>query len=195
MMRLHSLKVREGESFGDDSLTWEEIVSTYSKRIYSLAFKFTGNRAISEELTQEAFLKIFRRLHQYDPSRGELSHWLMRVARNVMIEDYRYRLRNPQQSACEGIEDHFYELRSRTQSPESHVANIELNQSILQAIQRLPHALRVCVVLRDLEELSYKEISDLLHVPEGTVKSRINRGRIELARILHPMKRYLLRAA
>jgi RNA polymerase sigma-70 factor, ECF subfamily len=167
-----------------DGGAWEEIVSTYTRRIYSLAYRFTSNATAAEDLTQEAFLRVYRRLGQYDPQRGELSHWLLRVARNVMIENFRHRQRFPHESAADDLDQHTYHLKVVSSSPQREVERQELCSQVQAAVDKLPLDLRTCIILRDLEELSYHDIVDLLQIPEGTVKSRINRGRIKLSKIL-----------
>lgn len=171
-----------------DEAAWEEIVRTYSRRIYNLAYRFTGNHEAAEDLTQEVFVRVYRTLDQFNPAVGDLSHWLMRVARNLIIDDYRKRGRTPTEQS-EDLADHEYHLHSDGYgNPERLVEQQELSRLVQQAINKLSPELRTCIILRDLEELSYQEIVDLLQIPEGTVKSRINRGRIELARILRRMK-------
>jgi RNA polymerase sigma-70 factor (ECF subfamily) len=171
-----------------DEAAWEEVVRQYSRRIYNLAYRFTGNHEAAEDLTQEVFVRIYRTFDQYDPKAGNLANWLMRVARNLIIDDYRKRGRTPTENG-EDIADHEYHLHSQdVGNPQRAVERRELSGQIQVAISKLSPELRVCIILRDLEELSYQEIVDLLRIPEGTVKSRINRGRIELAKVLRRMK-------
>ena len=171
-----------------DGAAWEEIVSVYSRRIYNLAYRFTSRADAAEDLTQEVFIRVYRSLEQYDPKQGDLQNWLMRLARNLVIDDYRRRQRAPQDTYGEDIEDHTYHLPSHTGSVQTEMERRELGAQVQSAIDKLPNDLRTCVILRDIEELSYQEIVDLLKIPEGTVKSRINRGRIELAKILRRMR-------
>lgn len=171
-----------------DGAAWEEIVRSYSRRIYNLAFRFTSRADAAEDLTQEVFIRVYRSLEQYDAKQGDLQNWLMRLARNLIIDDYRRRQRAPQDAHAEDIEDHSYHLRSAGGSAQRELERQEIGQQVQAAIDRLSPDLRTCVILRDIEELSYQEIVDLLQIPEGTVKSRINRGRIELAKILRRMR-------
>ena len=171
-----------------DGAAWEEIVATYSRRIYNLAYRFTARADAAEDLTQEVFVRLYRSLEQYDPRQGDLQNWLMRLARNLIIDDYRRRERVPHDSQAEDLETHMYHLRAAGRSPQEEIERDELGAQVQAAINRLPPDLRVCVILRDIEELSYQEIVELLKIPEGTVKSRINRGRIELAKILRRMR-------
>ena len=171
-----------------DGSAWEEIVTTYSRRIFNLAYRFTSNRDAAEDLTQEVFVRIYRTLEQFDARQGDLQNWLMRLARNLIIDDYRRRQRNPQDAHAEDVEDHVFHLHSVNVSPQREMERRELSVQVQEGIDKLPPDLRTCVILRDIEELSYQEIVDLLKIPEGTVKSRINRGRIELAKILRRMR-------
>lgn len=173
---------------GGDGAAWEEILSLFSRRIFNLAYRFTSSVSAAEDLTQEVFIRIYKTLDQYDPRAGDLSNWLMRLARNLIIDDYRHRQRNPQNSMADTVDDHQYHLRAVGTSAQREIERKELASQVQEGIDKLPDDLRTCVILRDIEELSYQEIVDVLKIPEGTVKSRINRGRIELAKILRRMK-------
>jgi len=171
-----------------DGAAWEEIVQSYSRRIYNLAYRFTSRADAAEDLTQEVFIRVYRSLDQYDPKQGDLQNWLMRLARNLIIDDYRKRQRAPQDTAADDLENHTYHLRAAGGSVQREMERRELGAQVQAGIDKLSPDLRTCVILRDIEELSYQEIVDLLRIPEGTVKSRINRGRIELAKILRRMR-------
>jgi RNA polymerase sigma-70 factor (ECF subfamily) len=171
-----------------DGSAWEEIVQTYSRRVYNLAYRFTSRTDSAEDLTQDVFIRVYRSLDQYDAKQGDLQNWLMRLARNLIIDDYRKRQRAPQDQAADDLEDHKYHLRSADSSVQREMERRELGAQVQAGIDKLSADLRTCVILRDIEELSYQEIVDLLKIPEGTVKSRINRGRIELAKILRRMR-------
>ncbi len=178
-----------------EGAAWEEIVQSYSRRIYNLAYRFTSRADAAEDLTQEVFIRIYRSLDQYDPKQGDLQNWLMRLARNLIIDDYRKRQRTPHDSNAEDLADHTYYLRARSNSVQREMERRELGAQVQAGIDKLSPDLRTCVILRDIEELSYQEIVDLLKIPEGTVKSRINRGRIELAKILRRMKVFAISEA
>lgn len=171
-----------------DGSAWEEIVTLYSRRIYNLAYRFTSNPQAAEDLTQEVFVRIFRSLDQYDPAQGELSNWLMRLARNLIIDDYRHRNRNPQDTYADSVDSFSERLPAYNRSVQRELERRELAEQVQRGIDKLPPDLKTCVILRDIEELSYQEIVEILKIPEGTVKSRINRGRIELAKILRRMR-------
>lgn len=171
-----------------DGVAWEEIVTLFSRRIFNLAYRFTSSVEGAEDLTQEVFIRIYRTLDQYDPKQGDLSNWLMRLARNLVIDDYRHRQRNPQNTMAEAVDDHQYHLRAVGTSAHKEMERREVAAQVQEGIDKLPPDLKTCVILRDIEELSYQEIVEMLDIPEGTVKSRINRGRIELAKILRRMR-------
>lgn len=166
---------------------WEQLVRLYSRRVYNLAYRFVSRHEQAEDLTQDVFLRIYRSLDQYNPEVGDLSNWLLRLARNLVIDDYRRRRRQPVEKG-DDIETHTHYLSSRNENPHRSIERKERSLQIMEAINKLSPDLRQCVVMRDIEEMTYQEIVDKLHIPEGTVKSRINRGRIELARILRRMK-------
>lgn len=163
-------------------------MSLFSRRIFNLAYRFTSSIEAAEDLTQETFVRIYRTLDQYDSKQGDLSNWLMRLARNLIIDDYRHRQRNPQNSYADDVDEHSFHLRAVGTSAQKEIERRELAKQVQEGIDKLPPDLRTCVILRDIEELTYQEIVDLLKIPEGTVKSRINRGRIELAKILRRMR-------
>ncbi len=171
-----------------DGTAWEEIVSSFSRRIFNLAYRFTSSVEAAEDLTQEVFVRIYKTLDQYDAKHGDLANWLMRLARNLIIDDYRHRQRNPQNSYADDVENHTFHLRAVGTSAQKEIERRELCAQVQEGIDKLPADLKTCVILRDIEELSYQEIVDVLKIPEGTVKSRINRGRIELAKILRRMR-------
>jgi len=171
-----------------DGTAWEDIVSAFSRRIFNLAYRFTSSVDAAEDLTQDVFIRIYKTLDQYDPKQGDLANWLMRLARNLIIDDYRHRQRNPQNSMADAVDDHQYHLRAVGTSAHKEVERKELAAQVQKGIDKLPEDLRTCVILRDIEEMTYAEIVEVLQIPEGTVKSRINRGRIELAKILRRMR-------
>ena len=170
-----------------DGVAWEEIVRRHTQRIYNLCYRFTGGRAEAEDLSQEVFLRIYRTLKTYRPAEGHLTTWLMRVTRNLLIDHYRRtkkdRVTDSLEDQLEGIE----QKESDAPSPEVFARRGELSEKVQRALTRLSPDLREAVILRDLQGLEYAEIQRVLDIPEGTVKSRINRGRIELARVLQQM--------
>jgi RNA polymerase sigma-70 factor, ECF subfamily len=176
------LKCLEG-----DSSAWEEIVRVYHRRIYNLAYRYTRNTALSDDLTQEIFIKVYQSLSSYRSEAGTLLNWLLKVSRNLIIDHYRQSRKMQSAGGSDVIEQlDFGDPRQR-----DALNTIEKEQTaklVWNGLAALTPELREAVVLRDLEELSYQEIEQILKVPEGTVKSRINRGRIELAKVLQRKK-------
>lgn len=163
---------------------WEDLVRTHTRRIYNLCYRFTGKREEAEDLTQEVFLRVLRTLKSYDPGQGALGVWLHRVARNLLIDHYRATRRDRLGVSLEEELPRLEQKEAAAPPPDSLVARGELSQAIQQALAWLSPELREAVILRDLQGLDYRAIAQVLDVPEGTVKSRINRGRAELGRIL-----------
>ena len=171
---------------GDDA-AWEALLQTYTRRVYNLCYRFTGRSEDAEDLTQEIFIKVFRTLKSYDPLRAKLTTWINRIARNHLVDHYRRTRGDRATSVLDGempIAD-----ASPGGNPEGSVESRERRERLQAGLSRLSPDLREAVILRDLQDLDYAEIAQVLQIPEGTVKSRINRGRLELARTLKRMDR------
>lgn len=167
---------------------WEQIVRQYSRRIYNLCYRFTGRPEEAEDLTQEVFLRIYRSLKSYSSAQGAFATWMTSVTRNLLIDHYR---RTQKDRVTSSLEDELPRLEQRAEPsahPDRRLARRELSRLLQQALDRLSPELREAVILRDIQELEYKQIQTILGVPEGTVKSRINRGRVELARLLQRIR-------
>ena len=175
-----------------DRGAWESIVRQYNSRIYNLAYRFTGRFDEAEDLTQEIFLKVYRTLGSYRPESGTLVTWMVRVGRNHMIDHYRkFKIEKSQTDSLEVEYEKAEENPDRFTSPAEALEKRELSERVHRTLLKLSEELREAVILRDLEEFTYEEIADMLKVPVGTVKSRINRGRAELARLLKGVKEQL----
>jgi RNA polymerase sigma-70 factor, ECF subfamily len=171
-----------------DGSAWEGIVRRHSRRVYNLCYRFTGNRHEAEDLTQEVFLRIYRTVRNYRAEQGSFSTWMSSVARNLLIDHYRRTKYERQTSSLDDEEQAPIQVRQPPESGPDHLAQAsELSRQVQLALGKLSPELREAVILRDLQGLEYREIQGVLSVPEGTVKSRINRGRIELARVLEQM--------
>lgn len=169
-----------------DGQSWEELVRRHTRRVYNLCYRFTGNSASAEDLSQEVFIRVYRTLPSYQSAQGAFSTWLTSVTRNLLVDHYRRTRRDRLTDSIEAMPQ-FEEQPSPARTPDSWALASELSGQVQQALARLSPELREAVILRDLQGLDYGEIRVVLQVPEGTVKSRINRGRIELARILGQM--------
>ena len=168
---------------GDDS-AWEELVRSHTRRVYAVCYRFTGKDSEAQDLTQEVFLRVFRTISSFRSGEGTFGVWLMRLTRNLLIDHYR---RGRKDRATDSIEDQLPVLEekvSMTSRTDGLVAGREAGEILQGALEKLSPELRETLILRDLEEMEYREIAQTLQVPEGTVKSRLNRGRAELARIL-----------
>ncbi|HET6169544.1 MAG TPA: sigma-70 family RNA polymerase sigma factor [Terracidiphilus sp.] len=181
-----------------DSGAWAELVRTHHRRVYGLCYRFTGNPADAEDLTQDVFLKIYSNLASFDMGRGSLQVWITTMTRNLLVDNFR-RTRNQRATSSldEGwdVTDELRpvdRLESASLSPHEHAAKKELAKMVQDALARVSVELREAVILRDLQDLDYKEIAQVLGIPEGTVKSRISRGRAELARLLERTKREVM---
>jgi len=183
---------------GGDSSAWTELVRAQHRRVYGLCYRFTGNPADAEDLTQDVFLKIYSNLSSFDTNRGSLQVWITTMTRNLLVDHFR-RTRNLR--ATSSLDDGWESteelkpidrLTSRGISPLESAAGKELANMVQEALARVSVDLREAVILRDLQDMDYKEIACVLGIPEGTVKSRISRGRAELARLLERNRREVM---
>lgn len=164
-----------------DEAAWEDLVRVHSRRVYAICYRFTGTDPEAQDLTQEVFLRLFRSLKSFRAAEGSFAVWLARLTRNLLIDHYR---RTKLERATDSIEEQLPMLEEKGTRTEGLLAGREASELLQAALQKLSPELRETVILRDLQEMEYREIAQVLNVPEGTVKSRLNRGRAELARIL-----------
>jgi|HubBroStandDraft_6_1064221.scaffolds.fasta_scaffold214485_2 RNA polymerase sigma-70 factor (ECF subfamily) len=174
-----------------DSQSWQQLVVSQHRRIYAICYRFTGSGTDAEDLTQEVFLKLYKNLASFDTQKGSFQTWITTLARNLLVDHFRRtrldRASDSLDASFDGEEDGptmADRLADPRPSQEQHVAGLELKVRVQNALKQLSPELREAVILRDLEDMDYKEISQVLRIPEGTVKSRISRGRGELARLL-----------
>jgi RNA polymerase sigma-70 factor (ECF subfamily) len=167
-----------------DQTAWEQIVRQNWRKVFNVAYKFVGKHDEAEDLTQDIFLKIFKALATFD-RRANFQTWIISISRNLCIDHYRS-VRKERQTIARDVDSNDLQPATPERGPYAIAEHQDLRAQLRQALEALPITLRTAVVLRDLQELSYQEIADRLGLPEGTVKSRINRGRIELA---HQLRR------
>lgn len=163
-----------------DQTAWEDIVRQHRRKVFNVAYKFTGRHDEAEDLTQDVFLKIFKSLHTFD-RRANFQTWLISVSRNLCIDHYRS-VRKERETIDRGVDAADLTPAAPGQSALQALEQRDRVELLRKAMAELAPSLRTAVMLRDIQELSYQEIADHLQLPEGTVKSRINRGRTELAR-------------
>lgn len=174
-----------------DAGAWEEIVQRYNRRIYNICYRFSGSADDAQDLTQEVFIKMYRTLKSYDLERGAFMTWVTTVTRNLLVDHFRKTRQDRLTDSLDGDTSQHEDvvplsdrIPDKSQPPDSRAQSRETGELVHQALQKLSPELREAVILRDLQDMDYREIAAVLKVPEGTVKSRINRGRAELARLL-----------
>ena len=182
-----------------DAGAWEEIVQRYSRRIYNICYRFAGSADDAQDLTQEVFIKMYRTLKTYDVERGALMNWVTTITRNLLVDHFRKTRQDRITDSLDADTSHNEDVSplsdripDKTQPPDSRVQSRETREVVHQALQKLSPELREAVILRDLQDMDYRDIATVLKVPEGTVKSRINRGRAELARLLQRTYRQVM---
>jgi RNA polymerase sigma-70 factor (ECF subfamily) len=172
-----------------DEAAWEELVRQHTRQVYGLCFRFTNSAQEAQDLTQDVFLRVFKTIKTFRSAEGSFHTWLARVTRNLLIDHYR---RTRQERVTDSIEEQLPMLQEKggaaTARPDQALAGREASEILQATLQKLSPDLREAVILRDLQEMEYREIAEVLDIPEGTVKSRINRGRAELARLLRKQK-------
>ena len=182
-----------------DVVAWEEIVQRYNRRIYNICYRFAGSGDDAQDLTQEVFIKMFRTLSSYDVERGAFMTWVTTITRNLLVDHFR---KSKQDRMTESLDTTPSEhedamplsekIEDKAPAADAGVQSREARELIHSALQKLSPELREAVILRDLQDMDYKDIATVLKVPEGTVKSRINRGRAELARLLQRTYRQVM---
>ncbi len=164
---------------------WDELHARYRRKVFNIAYQFVGKFDEAEDLSQEIFLKVFRALDRFD-AEGNFQQWLIRISKNHSIDHYRRRRKDR-----ELLLDGSLQLEMTPSKTRSPYRTLELNERaemFKRALSRLPPILKTCLTMRELEGLSYQEIATRLDVPEGTVKSRINRARSEMNRLVGKMR-------
>jgi RNA polymerase sigma-70 factor, ECF subfamily len=169
-----------------DQFAWEAIVRQYRRKVFNVAYKFVGKHDEAEDLTQDIFLKIFKSLDTFD-RRANFQTWLISVSRNLCIDHYRS-VRKERETIDRDVDTAELSAAAPGQSQMAALEQRDRVELLREALASLPKTLRTAVLMRDLQELSYHEIAQALRLPEGTVKSRINRGRSELARQIRKLR-------
>lgn len=165
---------------GDDN-AWEKIVSSYAGRIFRLCYRYTMCREEAEDLTQEIFIRIYQNLSSFRSTTGSFQNWALRLSRNLVIDRYRQKRRFQQFGGSLELDAMQLPDHNRP-SPERKMEQVEAARLIRDALHALSPESKEAIILRDLEGMGYQEMAAVLGVPEGTVKSRISRGRLALAR-------------
>lgn len=167
-----------------DETAWDALVRTHTRRVYTLCYRFTNSDAEAQDLTQEVFLRIFKSVKSFRSEEGSFGTWLARLTRNLLIDNYRRTRQDRVTDSIEGQLPMLEEEIAATARPDGLVVGREAREQLQWGLQKLSPELRETLILRDLQEMEYREIADILKIPAGTVKSRLNRARAELARVL-----------
>jgi RNA polymerase sigma-70 factor (ECF subfamily) len=172
-----------------DPLAWEQLVRQHARRIYTLCYRFVGQADQAEKLTEDVFLWVFGNLNTHRPEMGSFLTWVVCITRNLLIDHYR-------KNKDESVTPLFDEMGNLAEQgflkatpaepprPQSEMVLKAREALLYRALQLLSPELREAVILRDLEAFDAEEIGAMLKIPEVTVKSRINRGRVDLAKFL-----------
>jgi len=169
-----------------DQAAWESIVRLYRRKVFNVAYKFVGSHDQAEDLTQDVFLKLFKSLDTFD-RRANFQTWLISVSRNLCIDHYRA-VRKERETINRDVDPADHQPMSPDIRADTRLEHRDRVTLLRRALEKLAPTLRTAVMLRDIQELTYQEIATKLRLPEGTVKSRINRGRTELARQIQKLR-------
>jgi RNA polymerase sigma-70 factor (ECF subfamily) len=163
-----------------DQAAWDVIVKQHWRKVFNVAYKFVGKHDEAEDLAQDIFLKIFKALDTFD-RRANFQTWLISISRNLCIDHYRS-VRRERETIDHSVDANQLSAAAPEPGPIAALEQRDRVALLRRALSALPKTLRTAVIMRDIQEMSYQEIASRLNLPEGTVKSRINRGRTELAR-------------
>jgi RNA polymerase sigma-70 factor (ECF subfamily) len=182
-----------------DAAAWEELVQKYHRRIYNICYRFAGSGDDAQDLTQEVFIKMYRTLGSFDVERGAFMTWVTTVTRNLLVDHFRKTKQDRMTDSLDWAPSEHEDamplsdrIEDKGPTPDAQAQRLEVGETVHHALQKLSPDLREAVILRDLQDMDYREIATVLKVPEGTVKSRINRGRAELARLLQRTYRQVM---
>jgi len=148
-----------------EETAWEDLVRTHTRRVYGLCYRFTGKDGEAQDLTQEVFLRVYRTLKTFRATEGAFTTWLARLTRNLLIDNYR---RTRQERLTDSIEEQLPVLEESVSAgtrPEGLVAGREASELLQAGLQKLSPELREAVILRDLQDMEYREIATILRIP------------------------------
>jgi len=172
-----------------DRNAFDELVRRYSSRMVNVAYQVLGDRELAEDVAQETFLRAYKSAARYRQI-SKFSTWLYTIALNLCRNELRRR--KFKTYSLEGMAERDEDSKIRIDIPDEKtqpdldMERKEAGTLVRQAVEKLPEKFKTPLVLRDIQELTYEEISEILNLPEGTVKSRINRGRMRVKEILKP---------
>jgi RNA polymerase sigma-70 factor, ECF subfamily len=180
------VKKRIKQVLKGDQSAFAELVELYKDKVFQICFRMLGNRHEAEDIAQEAFIRAYVNIETFNQKR-KFSTWLFRIATNLCID--RIRKKKPDYyldadvAGTDGL-TMYSQVAADVQMPEDEVENMELQETIQKEISKLPEKYRSVIVLKYIEELPLQEISEILDMPLGTVKTRVHRGREALRKQL-----------
>lgn len=189
ILSTESSKVNEKFKFSDEKLilrfqegdinAYNELVKRYKDRLLNFVFRYFNNLEQAEDVVQDTLIKLYTHANYYK-NVAKFSTWIFTIAKNNALTELRKNKRKRTDSLYTD-DGKFLDIGSKEESLESRVQNEIAIDQLNKFLDEIPENFRMAVVLRDFQELSYEEISKILEIPIGTIKSRINRGRIQLA--------------
>ena len=167
-----------------DVSAFSELIKRYERYVLNLVYRTLGRAEDAEDIAQETFVKAYLHIKKFK-GESKFSTWLSKIAMNLCMDKIRERS-NREENLEEGVwltipQDNYY-------SPEETVERLEIQEKIKNAVSSLPEDLRMVFILREFEDLSYQEISEILNIPMGTVESRLHRARMRLKSLLKDLK-------
>jgi RNA polymerase sigma-70 factor (ECF subfamily) len=179
-MNLDIHEIAEKLKAGDQEV-WNMVVDKYSKKVYNMALNFAGNSDDAADITQEVFLKVYNNIDKFRDEKNFTS-WLLRLSKNYCIDYWR---RSKYQRRSIQLDDNLQvESTAESTTPEDAVIKKHDALFLRKKLRLLPPDLRALLIMRDIQDFSYQEIAEHLNIPLGTTKSRINRARTKLAKLI-----------
>ena len=171
-----------------DERAYVELVNRYKDKLLNFVFQFLGDIEQAEDVVQDTMLRLYEKKHYYKEI-AKFSTWIYTIARNLANTELRKRKRRKTTYLSQmSKEERQYEIPAVQDDVDQSLHNEFINERIQSAINNLPEHFKLVIILRDIQELSYDDISNILEVPLGTIKSRINRARIQLQAELQDLK-------
>ena len=174
---------------GGDENAYIELVNRYKDKLINFIFNYLGDLESSEDVVQETMIKLYQKKHYYKEI-AKFSTWLYTIAKNLANTELRKRKQRKTTLLSQfSKDDKTYELPSNDPEPGQEIQTDIVNKIIKDAVDQLSEKFKIVIVLRDIQGLSYEDISEIINVPIGTVKSRINRARLQLQVDLKHLKK------
>ena len=170
-----------------DERAYVELVNRYKDRLLNFVFQFLGDIEQAEDVVQDTMLRLYKKKHYYKEI-AKFSTWLYTIARNLANTELRKKKKRKTTYLSQLSKERQFEIPAIQDDVDQSLQNEFINDRIQSAINNLPEHSKVVIILRDIQELSYEEISNIVEVPLGTIKSRINRARIQLQAELLDLK-------